>query len=105
MVSPSGRVPEWAPDWFFVATEAYGGGTSDLLLPRGFLEYLGIYRAKRRWRGASRGPPPIKARLGPLARPGGWCPPWAASPVLLHSFGCLMAQKKSSKSFVPFGEL
>ena len=25
--SPSGRVPEQGPDWFLVATEAYGGGT------------------------------------------------------------------------------
>ena len=30
MVSPSGRVLERAPDWFFVATEAYDGGNSDL---------------------------------------------------------------------------
>ena len=28
--SPSGRVPEQGPDWFLVATEACGGGTSDL---------------------------------------------------------------------------
>jgi hypothetical protein len=27
---PSGRVPERGLDWFFVATEACGGGTSDL---------------------------------------------------------------------------
>jgi hypothetical protein len=58
MVSPSGRVPERAPDWFFVATEAYGGGTTDLGLPKEFLEYLGIYRAKRRWNVAPRGPTP-----------------------------------------------
>ena len=35
-------------DWFFVATEACGGGTSNLSTPLGFLEYLGIYMAKRR---------------------------------------------------------
>ena len=28
--SPSGRVPERGIDWFSVATEPYGGGTSDL---------------------------------------------------------------------------
>ena len=27
---PSDRVPEQGPDWFFVATEACGGGTPDL---------------------------------------------------------------------------
>ena len=30
MVSPSGRVPEQGPDWFFVALEVFGGGTPDL---------------------------------------------------------------------------
>jgi hypothetical protein len=103
MVSPSDRVPEWAPDWFFVATEAYGGGTSDLGLPPGVLEYLGIYRTKGRWRGVPSGPPPTGARQASLAWPGGWCPPWAASPIVLLSFGCLLAQKKSTKSFASFG--
>ena len=41
-------MPEQGPDCFFVATEACGGETSDLWTPLGFLEYLGIYRAKRR---------------------------------------------------------
>ena len=39
MVSPSGRVPEWAPDWFLVATEACGGGTPDL----GFFSEVSVY--------------------------------------------------------------
>ena len=30
MDPPFGRVPEQGPDWFLVATEACGGGTSDL---------------------------------------------------------------------------
>ena len=34
-------------DWFSVATEPSGGGTSHLGLPLRVLEYLGIYRAKR----------------------------------------------------------
>ena len=37
--SPFGRVPEWAPDWFFVATEACGGGASDL----GFFSEVSIF--------------------------------------------------------------
>ena len=100
--SPSGRLPEKGPDWFLVDTEAFGGGTFDLGLPPGVLEYLRIYRMKRRWRGVPSGPPPTRARQAPLARPGGWCPPWAASPIVL-SFGCLLAQKKSTKSFASFG--
>ena len=53
--------------------------------------------------GAPRRAPAIRARLGPLACPGGCCPPRAASPVFLRSFGGLMAQKKSTKSFASFG--
>ena len=30
MISPSSRVPEQGLDWFFVATKACGGGTSNL---------------------------------------------------------------------------
>ena len=30
MISPSGRVPEQGPDWFFMDTEAWGCQTSDL---------------------------------------------------------------------------
>ena len=47
MISPSDGVPEWGLDWSFVATEACGGGTSDLGLPRRVLEYLGFYRVKK----------------------------------------------------------
>src|SRR3990170_5215792 len=36
MIPPCGRVPEQGPDWFFMATEACGSGTSDLGLPSGF---------------------------------------------------------------------
>ena len=43
MDSPSGRVPERAPDWFFVATEASGGGTPDLGFFWGVSEFIGIY--------------------------------------------------------------
>ena len=41
----------------------------------GFLEYWGIYRAKRRSGGHPRWAQPTRARLGLLARPGGLCPP------------------------------
>ena len=60
MDSPSGRVPERAPERFLVATEAYGGGTADLLLSLMFLGYMEIYRQKKSVRGATR----VGARLG-----------------------------------------
>ena len=40
---PSGRVPKQGPDWFFVATEACGGGTPDLGFFLGVSEFIGIY--------------------------------------------------------------
>ena len=44
--SPSGRMPEQAPDWFLVALEACGGGTPDL----GSVLEVWIYIYKRCWR-------------------------------------------------------
>ena len=40
MDSPSDTVPERAPDWFLVATEACGGGTPDLGYVLGFFVYI-----------------------------------------------------------------
>ena len=54
MVSPSGRVPEWAPDWFFVALEACGGGTPDLGLFSEVSVFIGIYGGGNKSRGATR---------------------------------------------------
>ena len=54
--SPSGRVPEQGPDWFLVATEAFGGGTPNLFYSPMVLGYIGIYRRKKYVRGATRGP-------------------------------------------------
>ena len=41
---PLRRVPERAPERFFVATEACGGGTPDLLLSPVFLGNMDLYR-------------------------------------------------------------
>ena len=49
MVFPSGRVPERAPDWFFMAIEACGGGTPDLGL---FLEVLAPGMITHKYRGS-----------------------------------------------------
>ena len=69
MDSPSGRVPERAPERFLVATEACGGGTSDLSSVLEVLGYVGIYGFK----GTSlelRGPHEVGGRaLGCWARP------------------------------------
>jgi hypothetical protein len=86
-----------------VDTEACSGGTSYLGLPRRVLEYLEIYRTKRQCGRSTRSPPPSGTCQAPLARPGGWWAPWAASPIVLSSYGCLLAQKKSRKSFASFG--
>ena len=48
-----------------------GGWMNISLTPLGFLEYLGIYRAKRRFRGHPRWAAPTWARLGLLVHPGG----------------------------------
>ena len=73
MISPSSRVPGRVLDWFFVATKPCAGRTSDLGLPRGFLEYLGIYCPKRGSGRPSMWAQPTWARLGPQALPGGFC--------------------------------
>ena len=95
MVSPSGRVPERAPEMFLVATEACGGGTPDLGF---FLEvsvFIGIFGVGFT-SGGSPGGPRGRGRP-PRARPP---PSWAAwdsyGPTLaLH--GLLLVHKNSSK--------
>ena len=62
MVSPSGRVPERAPDWFFVATEACGGGTPDLDFFLGVLVFIGILGIGIKSGGLPRGPQAMGAR-------------------------------------------
>ena len=56
MGSPSGRVPEWAPERFLVATEACGGGTPDLFSVLEVLGYKSIYGCKGYVSGASGAP-------------------------------------------------
>ena len=43
MVSPSSRVPERAPDWFFVVIEACDGRTPDLGFFLGVPGFIGIF--------------------------------------------------------------
>ena len=71
---PSDGVPDQGPDWFFVAIEAYGGGTYHL---RFFSGGFGIYR--NFWR-----QPHVKGTLDP--------PPGLA-PML---WGSLLVHKNSS---------
>ena len=65
-----------------VDTEACGGGTSDLGLPPGFLEYLTIYRTKR---GCGR--PPRWTQ----GAPGGPGAPWWVVPPSGHPPGASLA--------------
>jgi hypothetical protein len=95
--SPSGRLSEKGPDWFLVDTKTFGNRTYHLGLPRRVLEYLRIYRVKRRCGRRPRRAPPT------MACHGGCCPPWAPSLVLLRPSGCLLVQKKLPKSFAVFG--
>ena len=97
MVSPSGRVPEWAPNWFFVATQAYGGGTSDLGFFSGVSVFIGIFGV-----GLTSGGSPSHPRDRGRAQGGRERPPpsWMArdssGPTLLLR-GLLLVHKKSSK--------
>ena len=49
-------MPEKGPDWFFVALEAFGGGTPDLSSVLEVLGYVGIYGCRKYVGGASGGP-------------------------------------------------
>ena len=75
MISPSGGVLERGLDWFFMATEACVGGTSDLglfMIVSLFIRFFNV-GIMRRW--ASRWAQPTWARLGLLARRGVLCSP------------------------------
>ena len=54
--------PERAPDWFFVATEACGGGTPDLGFFLGVLVFIGIFGVGLTSRGLPRDPQAKGAR-------------------------------------------
>ena len=56
MGSPSGRVPEWAPERFLVATEASGSGTPDLFSVLEVLGYDDIYGCMKYVGGATGAP-------------------------------------------------
>ena len=97
MDPPSGRVPEQGPDWFLVATGAYGGGTPDLGY---FLEvsvFIGIFGV-----GLTSGDLRFVHEIGVLAQGGRARPPpsWTArdssGPTILLR-GLLLVHKKSSK--------
>ena len=103
MGSPSGRVPERAPERFFVAIEACGGGTPDLSSSLMVLGYKGIYRRKKSVGGATRGP-----RDRGRAQGGGRT---LLSPGLLEaSLACtpslpdhVRSKNHAPEGFIPFG--
>ena len=69
MVSLSGRVTELALDWFFMATEACGGGTSDLGFFLGVSVYIRGVGIEDKSGGSLRRPRDRVACLGGRARP------------------------------------
>ena len=69
MESPSGRVPEKAPRWDLMGTEACGGRKVFWCMLLIVWEYLGIYSAKIRVGGLPRGPQALRSASG--ARLGG----------------------------------
>ena len=87
---------------YLVFLELAAAGIDFLSTPLGFMEYWGIYRAKRWFRGHPRSAQPIWARLGPQVRPGGCCPPWS-TPRCFPGPLDVFWPKKSSKSFSTFG--
>ena len=101
--SPSGRVPERAPERFLVATEASGGGTPDLLFFPKVFGYMDLYRQKKSVRGAMRGP------RGWRAHPGGGRAPLprgllgnslTSAPRLLDH---ARSKYHAPEGFIPFG--
>ena len=92
MMNPSVMVLDWISRFW-----NFGGWMCFSSTPLGFLEYWGIYRAERRWRGVPRRAQPIRERPGPLVSPGALWSPRSSSLVLLWPNGCLLAQKISKK--------
>ena len=83
-----------------------GGWMNIPSTPLGFLEYWGIYRAKRQFRGHPRWAQPTWARLGPQARPSGLCSPRSTPrcfPGPLDVFWPKKILKKFHYVWTPFG--
>jgi len=64
MVSPSDRVLERDPDWFFMAIEAYGSGTSDLGFFLGVFLFIRIFEVGNKSGGARGAHKPWGRALG-----------------------------------------
>ena len=92
---PSGRVPERAPDWFFMATKGCGGGTPDLGFFWGVSLFIGITGIENKSGGSMRSLQGRRARPGGRARaPPLWRPRVSSGPTLLLR-GLLLVHKKS----------
>ena len=95
--SPLWQGAEQGPDWFLVATEACGGGTSDLGFFLGVSVFIGVFGVSLTLGGSSSHPRDRGRAQGGRARPP---PSWMAR----ESFGptlllrrLLLVHKKSSK--------
>ena len=93
MGSPSGRVPERAPERFLVATEACGGGTPDLGSVLEVWEYIRGVGVENKLGESTRGPQGRRARPGGRACPPPlWRPRGSSGPTILLQ-GLLLVQK------------
>ena len=89
---PSGRVPQWAPERFLVATDACDDRTPDLGYVLGFSVYIRGFGVKNKL-GGSPGCPQGRGRAL-----GGWAPPTLVaarvSPDLNSKFPGLLSFQK-----------
>ena len=95
MVSPSDRVPERAPDWFFVATEACGDGTPDLGFFLEVSRFIGVLGVGIKSGECSRDPQARGARPRGGGAPLGLWLPRDSSPVSFCSSIFYIFQKYS----------
>ena len=96
----------WTPPWWCLDSGGSGlnGGWNWFSLTHlGFLEYWGIYRAKRRSGGHPRWAQPTWGRLGLQARPGGLCSPRSTPRCFSSPLDVFWNKKNSTKSFAAFG--
>ena len=73
-------------------------------MPLGFLEYWGIYRAKRRSGGHPRWAQPTRARLPFQARPGGLSPPGGPADLETDAIKSYFSKKNQGERIIAIHE-
>ena len=99
MDPPSGRVPEQGLDWFSVAIEACGGGTTNLGLFLGVYIFIGILGIENKSGESTRGPQGRGACPHPC---GGLGTPWCISGTPWVSSGPKIISVNFQVNWTPF---